>query len=342
MSRYFVSPMGDPTFSNAAASLAQALFPDPRREASARIAGAQYQGQLANNEQTRLENVGLADTNAAWDGGPAATGLTPEVFARLRLARGSNAAQLASAIGAFQEQGFRQGAADAALSGNLADANANLFGVARGPVTVNAVQGGYQLNPVAPGGAISATGETMADIALKNARAEQAGASTALIEDRRANPERYRAPPRGGTAGSPKPLSASEALSLDKLIGMFSPEAVPDGFGDTVAGEFPADLRNAVLVRAGQLRAEGVDALAATQRAIEELTMLEPGKPGEDGWIFNTPAVPARRVPRAAAPAAPAVPAAAPAQAPYPDGTRLTGPDGKLYVVRGGVPVLEQ
>lgn len=46
-------------------------------------------------------------------------------------------------------------------------------------------------------------------------------------------------------------------------------------------------------------------------------------------WISPTPA------------AAPAAPASA-SGSPYPEGTLLTGPDGRRYVVRGGVPVPEQ
>lgn len=227
MARAFVSPMGDPTFSNAAASLAEALFPSAATQARAKMLGAQYHGQLANNEQTNLENVGLQRTNDAYDSlGSVIT--DPRIVAILR-AGGGNAAQLSDAIGNFQKQGFRDEAfsrADAAGYG----VNAPLISLANGPVQFNQIDDGYQLDKYMAGGGITATGKTNAQIATEGARADQfragaaqnyaqAGAANALADQRRAqtaDPGKYG---KGGkVAGGPKQVSAADSKMITSEI----------------------------------------------------------------------------------------------------------------------------
>lgn len=309
MARTFVSPMGDPTFANAANSLAEALFPNARAQAAAKMAGAQYQGQLASNEQTGLENVGLRRSNTAYDQLPALFD-DPRLVAILQ-AGGGNADQLMGAIGKDQEQTFRQGARDAAVAGNQQQAVNELFGVASGPVRLNDIDSGYQLNPYQSGGPIAATGETLSEIVANQARA---GASNAAANasnaragyytDRTTNPERHRA--AGGKDGGIK-VSPSDAANMDKLLGYYLPAEVPDEDGGKLSATMEPGLRNAVLTRATEIFSQNQNAQLAVDQAVQEMLDIKPGTPGADGFFRDTPGVApsvSRRAPAAAAPAA--------------------------------------
>lgn len=310
MSRAFVSPMADPTFANAATSLAQALFPSARSQAAAKMAGAQYQGQILNNEQTGLENVGLRRSNQGFEG--LADVIADPVTLQLLLAGGGNADQLAGAVGKRQEQTFRQGARDLAVGGDQQAAVNELFGVASGPVKLNDIDSGYQLNPYQSGGPIAATGETLSEIVANQARA---GASNAAANasnaragyytDRTANPERHRAV--GGKDGGIK-VSPSDAANMDKLLGYYLPAEVPDEDGGKLSATMEPGLRNAVLTRATEIFSQNQNAQLAVDQAVQEMLDINPGKPGADGWISDTPGV-APSVSRRQ----PAAPAAAPA-----------------------------
>lgn len=342
--RAFYSPMGDTTLANAAANLASAMFPNARSQAAARMAGAQYAGQLAQNEQTALENVGLDRSNTAY----ATLGDVindPRIVAILR-AGGGNAAQLSDALGNFQEQGFRQGARDRAVAGDFGGAVGEQFGLADSPTKINVIDGGYQLNPYQVGGPIAATGATLSDIMLNQARAGQAAAAAnasnaraAKIADEMANPGRYRAPM---AAGGVNDISPSEAIALDKMIGLSLPGAIKDVDGGELEPQIDPGLRDALVVRASELYQQNRNAGASVAQAIAELAEIQQGTPGVDRFWDDqegtAPKVTRRTGAPAPAPAAPAAPAAG--GPPYPDGTELTGPGGKLYIVRGGVPVL--
>lgn len=338
MARMFVSPMGDPTYANAAASLAEALFPNAKAQAAARMAGAQYRGQLLGNEQTELENIGLRRSNTAYESFDSVFD-DPALVALLR-AGGGNADQLAAAVGKRQEQGFRGNAVERAASGDWTGANAQLVGVANGPVRVNDIDSGYQLNPYDQGAPIVATGETLADIALAAARAGQAdaaaGANRALEERRRdeiANPDRYRSD--GGAGGKPLPAGDSRLLTSEILA------RIPTGVGYS-----EADLAAAV-GRAEQLRAGGMPIGTAAATAFDEIFGLDakPVTPTKtaglsDGlidWLTGAqvPTGEPARLERRPAPA-PAVPAApaAPVRARNPN-------TGEVVELRNGqwVPV---
>jgi len=320
MTRAFVSPMGDPTFANAATSIASALFPNSRMQAAGQMAGAQYAGQQLNNRQTELENVGLDRSNAAF----ASLGdviADPRIVAILQ-AGGGNADQLAGALGEFQSQGFRQGARDKAVAGNYGGAVAEQFGLANGPVRINDIDSGYQLNPYQQGGPINATGETLADIALSAARIGQANASAnasnqraAKTADEMANPGKYRAP--GG--GAVSDVSPSEAKALDDLIGMSLPGAIPDVDGGTLAPQIDTGVRNDILLRATQLYQQNQNAGVSVAQAVSELADIKAGVPGEDGLLWDdegtAPVVSRKAGAPALVPSAPA-PAATPAPAP--------------------------
>ncbi len=176
-----------------------------------------------------------------------------------------------------------------------------------------------------------------------------------------ANPEKYAAmkaagrAPRGGSGGEDKPPKASSLTSSEI-------EAL---FGTTLAdGSVGIDQNSYRQFLAFQARNAGRDAnfrdakFAAQQWANQvgfdpsenvagTFTLME----SANGPVETLTAPGAERAsPRQAAPPqaksqqAPGPQGNNPAtgKAPYPDGTRLTGPDGKLYVVKNGQPVLVQ
>lgn len=301
MTRAFVSPMGDPTFANAATSIASALFPNSRMQAAGQMAGAQYAGQQLNNRQTELENVGLDRSNAAF----ASLGdviADPRIVAILQ-AGGGNADQLAGALGEFQSQGFRQGARDKAVAGNYGGAVAEQFGLANGPVRINDIDSGHQLNPYLQGGDLNATGTALADIAASyakanasNAAASYSNARTAKTADEMANPGKYRT----SGSGAVNDVSPSEAKALDDLIGMSLPGAIPDVDGGTLAPQIDTGVRNEILLRATQLYQQNGNAGVSVAQAISELAEIQAGVPGKDGFWSDaegTAPVVSRRAP---------------------------------------------
>lgn len=321
MASYHISPMGDPVLAGAVSNLAQIFAPKPATRAAGELAGAKVRSETAladareyQNEQVR----GLAQVFAE----------NPQLAAVLGAGQG-NAQQMAQAIGAFQEQRFRQQAADAAARGDYTGANAPLFGVASGPVAVNQVQGGYQLNPYVAGGDLNATGKTLAEIVTEEARAAaqranaaqsyaSAGAHRALEElrrDRVANPGKYRA--GGGGESKPTKVSPNDVQNLDKLIG----QLVPAG------ADFPDDVRNDVLTRAAAIYQQTGNAQQSVADAFAELADVTPAvdTPWYNPFTRDKPAAVTRRG-TAAAPA--------PAQAVVPQETRVLG--GKTYVKING------
>lgn len=293
MARTFVSPMGDPTFANGVASLAEALFPSAATQARAKMLGAQYQGQLASNEQTGLENVALADQNNAWAGGPQGTGMTQEQFARARLGRDKvtpqGLAEMMLKDFELIQRGDAVSRADAAGYG----VNAPLIGLSNSPLQFNQIDGGYQLDKYMPGGKITATGKTNAEIRAENAlaadRYASADAARALGAQRRDqtnNPQKY----LSGKGGTAMDISPSESIAIGKMV----MDSVPGG------AEFPVDLQNQIITRASQLYQGNRNAQVSVAQAISEIAQVAPGgTTGGDDWIpFNENTVPSRVVPK--------------------------------------------
>jgi len=327
MPRYYVSPMGDPTIAGAVSNLAQAFTGGgAQTRARGELVGTQVRKTRAEADAREYQNQQiskLAEVFAA----------NPELAAILGAGQG-NAQQMAGAIAADQERRLRQQAAEAAARGDYNAANAPLFGVASGPVDVNQIQGGYQLNPVQAGGPIQATSKTLAEIVTEGARAQaqeanaaqsyaSAGAANALADMRReqtANPERFRAA-GGRGAGQPLDISPQDTAALDKLVGTMAPSGA----------QFPDDVRNEVLTRAAQIYQTTRNAQQAVSQAMAEMTDVAPAVdvPWYNIFSSDQPA----KVSRKAAPAAPA--AAAPQQAQAaPQETRQLG--GKTYVKING------
>jgi len=321
MASYHISPMGDPVLAGAVSNLAQIFAPKAATRAAGELAGAKVRSETAMADAREYQNEqvrGLAQVFAE----------NPQLAAVLGAGQG-NAQQMAAAIGAFQEQRLRQQAAEAAARGDYTAANAPLWGVASGPVAVNQVQGGYQLNPYVAGGDLKATGKTLAEIVTEEARAAaqranaaqyyaSAGAYRALEEQRRdriANPDKYRSSSNG--AGKPTKVSPSDVQNLDKLIG----QLVPAG------ADFPDDVRNDVLTRAAAIYQQTGNAQQSVADAFAELADVTPAvdTPWYNPFTRDKPAQVVRRG-TAAAPA--------PAQAVVPQETRVLG--GKTYVKING------
>lgn len=279
MARGFVSPMGDPTWAAATASLADALFPDARKQAAIKMAGAQYQGQLLGNDQTSLENDDWRRRNTNMD---ALGGLIVDPTRRAAiLGGGGNASQLAEAIGKYAEQDFRQGARDRAVRGDWTGANGELFGVASGPQRINDIDSGYQLNPFVEGGDMNATSATLADIVVKNAQAAnqraQAGqhaAQAGYWSERTANPGKFHAPGAGRNAdGKLSETTPAELKTIEAMI----VQSLPDGAQYSGADTLAAAARASELFRAGG------DAGAAITQAMQETLRIDPA---DDGTVI--------------------------------------------------------
>lgn len=125
---------------------------------------------------------------------------------------GVNLNELTNAAGNIQNQGFRSRAVDAATAGNWGGANAQMLGVASGPVALPTVQGNMLLsNRLLPGGGeVSTTpvGESMISENLAQGQA-------ALI---RAN----RPPASGGGSGAQK-LSEIDKIRLKAAMDDLTP-----------------------------------------------------------------------------------------------------------------------
>lgn len=321
MASYHISPMGDPVLAGAVSNLAQIFAPKAATRAAGELAGARVRGETAKADAQEYQNQqvrGLAQVFAE----------NPQLAAVLGAGQG-NAQQMAQAVGAFQEQRLRQQAADAAARGDYTGANAPLFGVASGPVAVNQVQGGYQLNPYVAGGNLNATSKTLAEIVTEEAQAAaqranaaqsyaSAGAASALADMRRdqmANPGKYRAA-AAGSEPKPTKVSPNDVKNLDKLIGQLAAGA-----------DFPVDVRNDVLTRAAAIYQQTGNAQQSVADAFAELADVAPAvdTPWYNPFTRDKPAAVTRR----AAAAAPA-----PAQAAAPQEMRQL--NGKTYVKING------
>lgn len=288
--KVFVSPLGDPTVSEGVASVLDAVFPDPRTQAAIKMLGAQYQGQLLGNEQTGLENTALSRSNSAYES--LGDVISDPGLVTVMRAGGGNADQLAGARGKFQEQGFRQSAYDQAMAGNQQGATNALFGVANGPVALNDIKDGYQLNPYEAGGAVTPTGQTLAEIVTQGAQARNydasasaASALASLRQDHQANPQRYQS---GGEGGKPLDISPADAKALDDMVIARIPKGAQYNEGDVAA----------VVSRASQIYQQTRNAGAAVDQAFNELLEVNPEKTtGDDDWIpFNESTSPANVV----------------------------------------------
>jgi hypothetical protein len=125
-------------------------------------------------EDARKGRGGFAPAAIAAGIPEAQAGLLSSAFAA-----GYDPTKLSGYIGATQEQGFRGDAVARALAGDFGAANANLMGVANGPVELASVQGQNLINNrlLEGGGGITTTDQGRAGIAADAARAAASYAS---------------------------------------------------------------------------------------------------------------------------------------------------------------------
>lgn len=135
--------------------------------------------QLANAQKVTDENMARDAAESA----AVAAGLDPIIAHNVitQQRAGFDPTKLSGYTGKMQEQGFRGNSVAEALAGNWAGANANLMGVANGPVELASVQGQNLINNrlLPGGGGISTTEQGMAGIQANQARA---GASNAQAQ----------------------------------------------------------------------------------------------------------------------------------------------------------------
>jgi len=119
----------------------------------------------ADNRQAKISAAGYAPEQA-------------DLLANL-FAGGIDPRQLSGYAGDVQEQGFRGNSVASALAGDWGGANANLMGVANGPVDLASVQGQNLINNrlLPGGGGISTTEQGQAGIGADKARAVASYAS---------------------------------------------------------------------------------------------------------------------------------------------------------------------
>lgn len=197
---------------------------------------------------------------------------------------GVNLRNVTGGLGDVQKQRFRQAAVDAATGGNWGGANAQLAGVASGPVALPSVQGGMLIsNRLLPGGGdVTVTPVGQGQIDANNARGQ-----AALI---RAN--RPAATRSGGGAGSGR-LSEVNRIRLNSALKDLQPQIQM--------------ALNDIKENQGAQGGPGVRKLADAQRRLADLQ-------AQREQILETygeaPAVPAIGVTPRAQPVAAATPAA--------------------------------
>lgn len=130
---------------------------------------------------------------------------------------GVNLGNLTRGLGDIQEQGFRQAAVNSAAGGNYGGANAQLMGVANGPVALPQVVGGIKLGNrfVEGGGEMVVTPVGAAQIGADNARGR-----AAIIRAER--PPASRA--TGGKSGAAPKLSAIDNLRMKDALAAIDEE----------------------------------------------------------------------------------------------------------------------
>ena len=143
----------------------------------------------------------------------------PEIASRAQAGiaiTGVNYNGLQSGLGERQKQGFRQAARDAAAGGDFGGANAELIGIASGPVEIPKVTGGMLLsNRLIPGGGdVSVT-----PVGASQVRANDARAQASIIN---ANKPRASGGSRTGS-GAPK-LSEIDKLRLNAELKALEPQ----------------------------------------------------------------------------------------------------------------------
>ena len=182
---------------------------------------------------------------------------------------GVNLNELTNATGNIQEQGFRGSAVDAAAAGNWGGANAQLMGVANGPVALPTVQGNMLIsNRLVPGGGEVATTQIGDSMISKNLAQGQA----ALIRANRAPASRS-----GGPAAAPK-LSEIDKIRLKAAMDDLTP--------------LMTAARNEIISNQGASSPAAQRRLAAAQARLEQLQQQREQILNTFGGGIGTPPTP--------------------------------------------------
>lgn len=119
-----------------------------------------------------------------------------------------------------QETGFRSSAVSAALAGDWNAGNANMLGVANGPVALTDVDGGLIVrNKFRDDARVETNAVGASQVAENFAQADAAAARAAGTRARTADPQRFLKPSAGGKGGKPKDFSAPAQHELVAYFG---------------------------------------------------------------------------------------------------------------------------
>lgn len=272
--------------------------------------------EAANSQIQRIarESIKSSDIAAARAGDLEAQARLGE--AALRTADTPNLRNITGGFSDFDEAGYRRGAVEKARLGDMAGAQAELIGLADGPLKVNAIDAGYQLNPYEVGGKATPTQGKLGEIALSGAKVATEGARQDEL-GARADVSRAKAkaggfaPSRSGGGGGGKGRSASEAKAIVSKLetemgrpltsaevaqvysgGDFNFQAEPLGNGvagnGNPGGKAPAGVDQKAYAKAMQIRA---DAMRAIQKGAPKGKVAdrlrERGYPKLAEWIMG-------------------------------------------------------
>ncbi|MBE5272113.1 hypothetical protein [Stenotrophomonas sp. B2] len=271
-------------------SLGEALAGGGSRDERAYQGGQTRAAQLASllaGAQIKRDEAMARDQLQASIGGVVADPAQANLLATA-LRGGFDPTKISGYTGAAQEQGFRGDAVARALAGDWAGANANLVGVANGPIELAAIQGQNLINNrlLPGGGGVSTTEQGRAGMLADAARARASDASAANSFASAARTRQamgidgaqfalQRAGqwnPAGKNAGGNSPLPVS---ALRELLG------VEDALGGT---QVLADIisKNAQRLADGSLQVSPTSSLLARGRTLAGIAT--PGDVNYNEW----------------------------------------------------------
>lgn len=271
-------------------SLGEALAGGGSRDERAYQGGQTRAAQLASllaGAQIKRDEAMARDQLQASIGGVVADPAQANLLATA-LRGGFDPTKISGYTGAAQEQGFRGDAVTRALAGDWAGANANLVGVANGPIELAAIQGQNLINNrlLPGGGGVSTTEQGRAGMLADAARARASDASAANSFASAARTRQamgidgaqfalQRAGqwnPAGKNAGGNSPLPVS---ALRELLG------VEDALGGT---QVLADIisKNAQRLADGSLQVSPTSSLLARGRTLAGIAT--PGDVNYNEW----------------------------------------------------------
>lgn len=248
--------------------------------------------EAASSQIQRIarEAITAADIEAARKGDMAAQARLGE--AALRTADTLNLRNVTGGFNDFDAAGYKRAAAEKAGLGDMAGANAELFGLADGPLKMTDVDAGYVINPYEAGGEARPTEGKLGDIAVSSARAGELDARANLSNVKAAGGGFAPRAPGGGKGGGTKrsaPASKQIVATLEKEMGRkltasevdqvyaggdFEFAAPRASLGDAASGKAPAGVDQRAYAKALQRKADAIRAIergAPKEKVAERL-----------------------------------------------------------------------